>query len=56
MCGQNCPNEIAMDDTRFVKDWRGIKQAILKDYSFNLTMENSNFDYYCIKKIWDALS
>lgn len=31
------------------------KLQILKDYHFNVCLENTNFDYYCTEKIWEAI-
>jgi hypothetical protein len=31
------------------------KIQLLKDYQYNICLENTNFDYYCTEKIWEAI-
>jgi protein associated with RNAse G/E len=31
------------------------KISVLKDYQFNICLENTNFDYYCTEKVWEAI-
>jgi hypothetical protein len=52
--GKNWPNNIALGQSRG-KGWRSKKLDILKDYSFNLCFENTNWPYYCTEKIWDSI-
>ena len=53
--GKGWPKDIALEDSRLAIDWKDRKQAILKDYSFNIALENTNIDYYCTEKIWDSI-
>lgn len=31
------------------------KMAVLKEYPFNLCLENTNWPFYCTEKLWDAI-
>ncbi len=53
--GKGWPDGISLEDSRMNIDWRGRKEIILKDYYFNLALENTSTDYYCTEKIWDSI-
>lgn len=36
-------------------NWWERKLNILKDYQFNICLENTNYDYYCTEKIWHSI-
>jgi hypothetical protein len=53
--GRFWPDNIALSESR-AGDWHTTKLNILKNYQFNICLENTNFDYYCTEKIWDSIS
>lgn len=52
--GKNWPDHISTSESRG-PGWHDKKLAILKDYQFNISLENTSFDYYCTEKIWDSI-
>jgi hypothetical protein len=52
--GKGWPGQIAVAESRG-QGWHSRKLEILKNYQFNLCMENTAFDYYCTEKIWDSI-
>lgn len=53
--GNGWPDGIVCEDSRTISGWHDRKQVILRDYSFNVAMENTNVPYYCTEKIWDSI-
>ena len=37
-------------------EWRAIKFSTLRNYNFNIALENTNWPYYCTEKIWDSIA
>ncbi len=52
--GKGWPNGISLEDSRAGK-WHDRKIKLLQNYDFNICLENTNIDYYCTEKIWDAI-
>ncbi|MBO1346074.1 MAG: hypothetical protein EBE86_001115 [Hormoscilla sp. GUM202] len=52
--GPDWPLEIRKGESRR-RNWRNNKLKILQGYNFNLAFENTNWEYYCTEKIWDAI-
>ena len=52
--GRDWPKEIKKGQSRGAS-WREKKLKILQGYNFNLAFENTNWQYYCTEKIWDAI-
>ncbi|MBP5502600.1 MAG: hypothetical protein J6Y24_07415 [Bacteroidales bacterium] len=57
ICGPNWPNNIIItQDTRKDKDWHKQKLNFIKDYKFNIAIENTLIKYYISEKIWDPIT
>jgi len=52
--GRNWPAGISLGESRGA-GWMEEKQKLLQGYAFNLCIENTNYDYYCTEKIWQAI-
>lgn len=52
--GRNWPDGISRAASRD-GDWYSAKLAVLRNYRFNICLENTNYDYYCTEKIWDSI-
>ncbi|MEL7354086.1 MAG: glycosyltransferase family 10 [Cyanobacteria bacterium J06560_5] len=52
--GKGWPKGVNIDESRG-KGWTEKKIDILKNYKFNLCMENTNYPYYCTEKIWQSI-
>jgi alpha(1,3/1,4) fucosyltransferase len=52
--GKGWPSSVSVSESRG-PGWHDIKLNILKQYQFNICMENTSFDYYCSEKIWDSI-
>lgn len=52
--GRYWPNGIAIAESRG-QGWQMTKLEILKNYQFNIAIENTAFDNYCTEKIWDSI-
>lgn len=53
--GHGWPSGVAKGDSRS-GDWRSAKFEVLKEYRFNLCMENTDWDHYVSEKIWDSIN
>lgn len=53
--GRNWPDGVALGESRG-GDYQSAKMEVLKNYRFNICMENTDFDYYVTEKIWDAIN
>ena len=53
--GRNWPAGIAIGESRG-GDYQSAKMAVLKNYRFNICMENTDWDYYVTEKIWEAIT
>ena len=52
--GRGWPEGISLENSR-KGNWHGRKSEILEPYLFNICLENTNYNYYCTEKIWDAI-
>lgn len=52
--GKGWPNGLSLEDSR-EGNWPGRKLQILKDYQFNLCLENTIAENYVTEKIWDSI-
>ncbi len=57
ICGLNWPTNIkTVIQDRFSNDWHKSKLEFIKDYKFNIAIENTEYGYYISEKIWDPIS
>lgn len=54
--GSSWPDTIRVVENSREGDWHTRKMEVLTKYRFNLSLENTNFDYYCTEKIWDSIA
>ena len=52
--GRGWPDGIASGESRGGA-WYESKLEIMRNYNFNICLENTNFPYYCTEKIWDSI-
>lgn len=52
--GRNWPADMATGESRG-PGWHLNKLDILKNYQFNIALENTAFEHYCTEKIWDSI-
>lgn len=52
--GRNWPKGVSAGESRG-DGWQKQKQSLLQGYAFNLCIENTNYDFYCTEKIWQAI-
>lgn len=45
-----------MQEDRLASNWHESKMNFIKNYKFNLCLENTNYGYYLTEKIWDAIT
>ncbi|MEO6523846.1 MAG: glycosyltransferase family 10 [Mucilaginibacter sp.] len=52
--GKSWPSGLSISESRGA-GWRQIKEGILRNYQFNICLENTGYPYYCTEKIWDSI-
>jgi hypothetical protein len=52
--GKGWPDLIKISESRGA-GWQESKIEILKNYQFNICLENTSYSYYCTEKIWDSI-
>lgn len=53
--GRNWPEETQLAGESRGGEWYNSKLDVLRDYTFNICMENTSFPHYCSEKIWDSI-
>jgi alpha(1,3/1,4) fucosyltransferase len=53
--GSDWPNNMSKEDSRS-GNWWDRKIAVLREYDICMSLENTNFDYYCTEKIWQSIA
>lgn len=57
ICGRFWPQHVKTIKTdRCAPDWHQNKMDFIKQYLFNLCIENTNYKYYITEKIWDSIT
>ena len=57
ICGRFWPQHVKTIKTdRCAPDWHQTKMDFIKQYLFNLCIENTNYKYYITEKIWDSIT
>lgn len=55
--GLNWPQEIkTIKDDRLNDNWHDSKLNFIKQYRYNLCIENTDYKYYITEKIWDSIT
>ncbi len=56
ICGNNWPDVKPIINNRNETNWHQSKIKMLRQYRYNLCIENTNYKYYITEKIWDAIT